>query len=343
MRSDTLTKIVDDIKKLKEFNSLSKHEQLVLGILDSMNSGHLNVGDQLPSINVMVEEVGFARKTIVKAYEELKEKGLVESKKTKGYYVVSIDTQRYLKIALIMYSFQRFQQEFYNTLRKKLQDKVQIDVFFHHNNEDVFETIFGNILGKYGMYVVAPIQSGSSRDILASLQPEKLIIVDRFLDLGKDYSYVVQEFNRSTMNNLNLLLPKIKKYKKTILFFREDRDYPGGIKQAYIEFCKLHDIEIEIVANYENEDVSKDVLYICIDDLDLWLLLKDCRNNDFRIGKDIGVLSFNDHVVKEIISGGITTISTDFKEMATITADNIRSLGYGHSIVPTHLIERGSL
>ncbi|MGD1946407.1 MAG: substrate-binding domain-containing protein [Croceivirga sp.] len=343
MKSDTLTKIVEQIERLKEVNSLSKHEQLVLGILDAMNSEFLGIGDQLPSINVMVDQVGFARKTIVKAYGELKEKGLVESKKTKGYYVVSTETQRYLKIALIMYSFQRFQQEFYNALRKKLQDKVQIDVFFHHNNEDVFETIFGNILGKYGMYVVVPIQSESSMEMLASLQPEKLIIVDRFLDLGREYTYVVQEFNNSTTYNLNLLLPKIKKYKRTILFFREDKDYPKGIKQSYIAFCKSHGVQNEIIPNYECGDLSKDALYICIDDQDLWLLLKDCRNNDFRIGKDVGILSFNDHVVKEIISGGITTISTDFKEMALVTADNITDLGYRNSIVPTRLIERGSL
>lgn len=343
MKSDRVSKLLAFIEKLKEVNSLSKHEQLVLGIMDAINSDYLRIGDQLPSINVMVDEVGFARKTIVKAYEELKEKGLVESKKTKGYFVVNNNTQLYLRIALIMYSFQRFQQEFYDALRKKLEDKVQIDVFFHHNNEEVFETIFGNIMGKYGMYVVAPIESESSREILLSLQPEKLIIVDRFLDLGKDYSYVVQEFYNSTLKVLGSLLFKIKKYKKAILFYREDRDYPKGIKQSYEVFCKVNNMEIVIASNYESEEVVKDTLYICIDDADLWLLLKDCRNNDFRIGKDVGVLSFNDHVVKEIISGGITTISTDFKEMAQITANSIKSLNYTNSILATQLIERGSV
>ena len=176
MKSDSINKLLELIEKLKEVNSLSKHEQLVLGIIDAINSGYLKIGDQLPSINVMVDEVGFARKTIVKAYEELKDKGLVASKKTKGYFVVSSNTQLYLKIALIMYSFQRFQQEFYNSLRKSLEAKVQIDVFFHHNNEEVFETIFGNIVGKYGMYVVAPIEDDASKEVLTSLQPEKLII-----------------------------------------------------------------------------------------------------------------------------------------------------------------------
>ncbi|WP_343486655.1 GntR family transcriptional regulator [Allomuricauda sp. d1] len=336
-------KLIDFIKKLEGINSLSKHEQLVLGIMDTINSGHLRVGDQLPSINVMVDEVGFARKTIVKAYEELKGRGLVESKKTKGYFVVSNNTDLYLKIALIMYSFQRFQQEFYNTLRKQFEDRVQIDVFFHHNNEEVFETIFSNISGKYGMYVVAPIESEISKKVLKTVTPEKLLIVDRFLNLGEGYTYIAQEFEKSTYSNLNTLLPKISRYKKCILFFRNDRDYPQGILKSFNVFCDKNSIAFEVQKSYEQDHVAKDNLYLTINDADLWLLLRDCRNNDFRIGKDVGVLSFNDHIVKEIISGGITTISADFTQMALMTAENIRELGFTNFVVPTRLIERDSL
>lgn len=336
-------KLIEFIKNLESVNALSKHEQLVLGIMDAIKSGHLKVGAQLPSINVMVDEVGFARKTIVKAYEELKDKGLVESKKTKGYFVVSNKTDIYLKIALIMYSFQRFQQEFYNSLREELEDKVQIDVFFHHNNEEVFETIFSNINGKYGMYVVAPIKSDASKGILKTLSPEKLIIVDRFLDLGPNYTYVTQEFKESTYSILEKLLPKINKYKRSILFYRDDRDYPKGILKSLLQFAEDHDLALDVMNSYEPNSVGKDVIYFAISDSDLWLLLKDCRDLDFRIGKDVGVLSFNDHVVKELISGGITTISTNFKQMAITTAANIKALSFSKKVISTNLIERESV
>lgn len=336
-------KLIESIKKLESINSLSKHEQLVLGIVETISSGHLKVGDHLPSINVMVDEVGFARKTIVKAYEELKDRGLIGSKKTKGYFVISNITDLYMKIALIMYSFQRFQQEFYNSLRKALGDKVQIDVFFHHNNEEMFETIFSNVNGKYGMYIVAPIESDKSKEVLNTLGPEKLIIVDRHLDMGPNYTYVTQEFYQSTYQNLVQLLPKIKKYRKCMLFYRDDMDYPKGIKNAFDQFARDNNLEFGTIRNYEANTVTKDVLYLIINDSDLWLLLKDCRDQDFRIGRDVGVLSFNDHVVKELVSGGITTISTDFKQMAQQTANHIKELGFNKSVVPTSLIERESL
>ncbi len=336
-------RLIEFIKNLERVNALSKHEQLVLGIMDAINSGHLKIGSQLPSINVMVDEVGFARKTIVKAYEELKDKGLVESKKTKGYFVISNKTDVYLKIALIMYSFQRFQQEFYNALRKELEDKVQIDVFFHHNNDEVFETIFSNINGKYGMYIVAPIIGEKSKKILKTLSPEKLIVVDRFLDLGPDYTYVTQEFKESTYAILEKLMPKIKKYKRLVLFYRDDMDYPAGTLQSLKKFASHNQLTLNISKNYESNSLSKDVMYFVISDSDLWLLLKDCKNRDFRIGKDVGVLSFNDHIVKELISGGITTISTDFKQMAVTTAQNIRALSFSKRIISTDLIERESM
>lgn len=338
-----LVQLLSFIKKLEEINSLSKHEQLVLGIIEAIDSGHLNVGDQMPSINVMVEKVGFARKTIVKAYEELKDRGLVESKKTKGYFVVSNKTKVFLKIALLMYSFQRFQQEFYNALRKEIGDRVQIDVFFHHNNQEVFETIFANIQGKYGMYVVVPIETKPIKKLLTTLSPERLLIVDRFLDLGADYSYVTQEFEHSTYNTLVQLLPKIKRYKKVVLFFRKDLDYPEGVLDSFERFLADYEVKGQVLRNYSDEVLKKDFLYLTISDADLWSLLKDCRDNNFRIGNDVGVVSFNDHVVKEIVSGGITTISTDFKKMASLTAKNLKNLSYSQAIVPTKLIDRNSL
>ncbi|MET1257929.1 GntR family transcriptional regulator [Flagellimonas sp. DF-77] len=335
--------LVDFIIQLEDVNALSKHERLVLGIMEAIDAGNLPIGSQLPSINSMVEELGFARKTIVKAYEELKDRGLVESKKTKGYFVVSNETKVFLKIALLMYSFQRFQQEFYNTLREQLGEKVQIDVFFHHNNMDVFETIFLNIRGKYGMYVIAPIEADPVKGLLSTIPPEKLVVVDRYIALGDAYTYITQEFEQSTYVNLSGLLPKIKKYSEVILFFRNDLDYPEGILKSFVRFCEDHGLTFKVEKAYRANSVKKGTSYLFISDSDLWLLLKDCRNSDYRIGKDVGVLSFNDHIVKEIVSGGITTISTDFDRMAATTAEHIRNIKAVNTVVPTTLIERDSL
>ena len=119
------------------------------------------------------------------------------------------------------------------------------------------------------MYVVAPIESDNSRKILKSLSPERLIIVDRFLNLGAKYSYITQEFVDSTERNLTELLPRIMKYQKTILFFRNDMDYPEGILRAFKQFTKRHHIDGRIFSSYAPKTVEKDVLYLFIGDSDL--------------------------------------------------------------------------
>lgn len=335
--------LIYKIKNLSSINTLSKHEQLVNGIIEAIDSGILQVGDQLPSINQMVNELGFARKTIVKAYEELKGRGLVESKKLKGYFIISQETKVTLKVALLLFSFQRFQEEFYNTFRKELGKRFQIDVFFHHNNLTIFETVFNNIKGKYGKYVIAPIPDASIRPMLTGIDPQKLLIIDRFLDMPEGYSYISQEFEEATYNKLLELLPRIRKYKRFVLFFSDNKDYPLGILTAFQRFVKEYEIDWKVEKSYKSGNVKKGRLYFFISDTYLWEVLRDCRNNEYIIGKDVGILSHNDHVVKEIVFGGITTISTDFKEMARKAAGHIKDQEVAHEIMPLNLMKRNSL
>jgi DNA-binding transcriptional regulator YhcF (GntR family) len=335
--------LVDLIISLRKINSLSKHEQLVQGIIQAIDQKILQVGDQLPSINQMVAELGYARKTIVKAYEELKDRGLIESKKLKGYFVISQETKVVLKVALILFSFQRFQEDFYNSFRKELGKKYQIDVFFHHNNIAVFSSIFNNIKGKYGKYVIAPIPDENLQPLIEMIPPSKLLIIDRFIKLAPSYSYISQEFEESTYSKLIELLPKIERYKKFVLFFRNDADYPVGILNAFNRFCADYDISGAVVGKYKNGSVKKGRLYFFVSDTYLWDVLKDVRNSEYKVGKDIGILSHNDHVVKEMIFGGITTISTDFKEMAKRAAAHIKNRSDTKVIMPSKLFKRNSL
>ncbi|WP_411032116.1 GntR family transcriptional regulator [Spongiimicrobium sp. 3-5] len=335
--------LIDKIIKLKQNFSLSKHEQLVQGVIEAIDEGILTPGDQLPSINKMVSEVGFARKTIVRAYEELKERGLVESKKLKGYFIVSQETKVTLKIALILFSFQRFQEEFYNTFRKELGKRFHIDVFFHHNNISIFETIFSNIRGKYGMYVVAPIPNPKLRPLLEGISPQKLLIIDRYLPLAPEYSYISQEFEKNTYGRLVELLPAIKKFKKFVLLFWEDGDYPMGIMNSFNRFLSDYDLDGAVENKYKPGSIKKGNLYFFISDTFLWEVLRDCRNNEYVVGKDVGILSHNDHIAKQIVFGGITTISTDFNDMARRAANHIKSGGITQEIMPFNLIKRNSL
>lgn len=334
--------LIDKIIKLTEDPTLLKHDHLVQGVIAAIDEKILQRGDQLPSINTMVRELGYARKTIVNAYEELKDRGLVESKKLKGYFIISDETRITLRIALLLFGFQRFQEEFYNTFRKELGKRFQIDVFFHHNNPAVFETILANIRGKYGKYVIAPIPEARFIPLLRTITPEKLLLIDRFISMPRQYSYIAQEFERSTYLKLVELLTDIRKYEKFI-FIDSSFDSPVEIRNTFTKFISDYHINGSVQKKYKSGSLKKGTLYFFISDTFLWEVLRDCRNMQYTLGEDIGILSHDDHMVKEIVFGGITTISTDFNDMAKMAANQIKEGTHCQVIMPMNLIKRNSV
>lgn len=335
--------VLQKIQALQKVPEFSKHEQLVKGILNAIDDQVLVQGAMLPSVNLMVRELGFARKTIVKAYDELKERGIVESKKRKGYFIANESTDLEMKIAVLMYAFHPFQEIFYNTLRESLGDQFKLDVFFHHNNLEVYETILNSIIGRYGMYVIAPIHNVVTQKLLSNIPANKLLTVDRFEQVGSEFSFVAQEFETSTYKALSSLKEEIKAYETFVIFFRNDLDYPIGSLNAFKKFIQEHNLNGIVEKNYKKGTIKKNTLYMTFSDNDLWGILKDCNQDEFELGKDIGILSTNDSPVKEFISGGITTLCVDFVEMSNMTAHFIKSRDKIQHILKPKLTRRKSL
>jgi len=335
--------VVNRIRELEDMVLLSKHEQLVKGIINAIDAKELVQGSMLPSVNIMVRELGFARKTIVKAYSELKDRGIIESKNRLGYFVAHTATDQTIKVALLLYAFHTFQEVFYNTFREVMGENAQIDVFFHHNNFEVYEQTLTNIADRYGIYVVAPISHKKNGILLRKIPPNKLLIVDRYEQIGGDYSYVSQHFEAPTYQMLELLKERLKDFEELVLFFKHDTDYPLGIFKAFETFTKKNKFKSKVLNCYSASTLKKGKVYFTIGDIDLWELLKDCKKQNIKIGEEVGIISHNDSPAKEIICGGITTISTDFALMGKQAAEFVTHRKKIQQIVPSTLLRRASL
>jgi DNA-binding GntR family transcriptional regulator len=66
-----------------------KYQQITDEIIERIKQGILKRGDQLPTINEITSSLGVARMTVIRAYEELRERGIVAPQHGKGYYVIS--------------------------------------------------------------------------------------------------------------------------------------------------------------------------------------------------------------------------------------------------------------
>lgn len=335
--------IYEQIHELENIQGLSKHEQLVQGILNAINDKLLNQGDPLPSVNNLIKEFGFARETIAKGYKELVSRGIVASKRRVGFYVSNDNTSQKLKIALVIFAFDSFQELFYKTLRAHVGKDITINVFFHHNNIDIFESIIANVRGQYGMYIVAPIPHKRTAEILCTLPMNKFLMIDRYEKIPGDYSYVVQEFEKASYAAFEKLTATIRKFKGMVYYHRPASDTPIEILKAYKKYIKNFKIKSSIMTEYIPGTIEKGYVYFTINNAELWEMLKDCIDKDYKLGKDVGILSHNDDVVKEIICDGITTYSTDFKLMAEKAAEFVVTRKKIKKVIPTVLIRRNSL
>jgi DNA-binding transcriptional regulator YhcF (GntR family) len=335
--------IYDKIHELEGIPRLTKHEQFVQGIINAIDNKVVAVGDLLPSVNKLMNELGFARETIMKGYKELIKRGIVESRNRMGFFIASADTGQSLRVALLLYAFDTFQETFFKTFKKNLDPEAHLDVFFHHNNIDILDTIIGNIRGKYGMYVVAPIPNPRTRDILKNIPLDKFLMIDRFEQVDGDFSYVTQEFERATYKAFCELKDVITCYDEFVFYYRPSTDTPIEILRSFKRFIKEYGIKGTIQTEYTPGAITRGKVYFTINNTELWAMLKDCINKNLDLGIDVGILSHNDDMVKEIILGGITTYSTDFGLMAEEAAAFVMSGKPVKKIIPTTLIRRKSL
>jgi DNA-binding LacI/PurR family transcriptional regulator len=83
----------------------------------------------------------------------------------------------------------------------------------------------------------------------------------------------------------------------------------------------LTKFQYDIIENKAFKDVQKGEVYISMEESDLVSIIKYSRTKNLKIGRDIGVLSFNDTPLKEVLEDGISVISTNFSRMGSLAAE----------------------
>jgi DNA-binding LacI/PurR family transcriptional regulator len=126
--------------------------------------------------------------------------------------------------------------------------------------------------------------------------------------------------------------------------------YPGGKEPegqylGFLKFCQETGKPHELIHTLENRNIKKGELYLVIWDRDLVWLMKQARSIGLEPGKDIGIISYNDTALKEVVGNGVTTISTDFRLMGHKLATLVNGNDHEHEQIEnaSSLIVRGTL
>jgi len=326
--------------KIVESVGQTKLQQLVHAITEAISNGKLISGDILPSVNQLSTESGFSRDTVFKAYNILKQRNIVESAPTKGYFVANES----FKVFMLLDDFSAFKEQLYQSFRQNLPDSYSVDLLFHHYNPEVFHQLIQNSLGRYSMYVVMNIDHKTIDPILEKIDPNKLLILDMGRPENGKMNFLLQDFNDSVKKCLEKGKNRLKKYDELLLVYAENNTpHPPETVSAVRSFCKKNQINFRKIERVNSDNILKGQAYFVIRDADLVDVIKSCRSKQLKLGKDIGVLSYNDTPMKQIVGGGITVISTNFEEMAKLAAEFVKNKQKIGKVLPTSLIVRDSL
>jgi len=322
--------------------------QISDAIINLVSLKRLKLGDRIPSINQLSEEYLLSRDTVEKAYKDLVKKGIITSVKGKGYYINRVDVDKTLRVLLIFNKLSTYKKQVYDGIIETLRHNTVIDFSVHHSNVDILNAIITKNQGIYDYYMIMPHfykDSDKAVEIIAQLDNEKVIILDKEIENATyQYSAVFQNFEKDIFEALKDGIDLLKKYKKLILIFPRLVLYPTQIAKGFKLFCIYHNFEFEIIHGIDaSASIEKGDAYVVIEEPDLVTLIKICKENHLIPGKDIGILSYNDTPLKEILLEGITVISTDHFLMGVTAAKLI--LENRHDVVknPFSLIRRHSL
>lgn len=319
-----------------------KYRQIINSVYTAISLGELKMGDKIASLNQICTEFELSRDTVMVAFNELKAKGIINSIPGKGYYINSVEINLDQKIFVLFDELNAFKEDLYTSFLNSLDTKASVDIYFHHFNYQVFKDLISESVGKYTGYVIMPATFDYSADIIGKLPKDKIYILDRLKEDISDYPVVYQDFEMDVYDALVDGLDLLQKYTKLIMIFPGGKE-PEGRMLGFQRFCTEKGFESEIIRNALNKEMKRGEAYFVPSDRDLVRLVKMAAEKNLSLGKDVGIVSFNDTVLKEVVAGGITTISTDFKLMGQTLARMIKDRSLEKNRNQSSLIRRNSL
>jgi len=301
----------------------SKYKQIVNYVIDGIHNGTLKKGDWIPSINEFREKYNLSRDTVFTGLSELKSRGIIDSNQGVGYFISSTNTEIKHKIFLLFNEFNSFKEDLYNSFMESIGHSATVDIYFHNYNRKVFESLINEANYKYTTYIIMSGKFEGVEPLLKKLSGGVYLLDHFHSELKGKYSSVFQNFEKDTYEALVSGLEYLRKYNH-IYMVQKDEKEPLERYDGLCTFCNEYHFGKDYINTTKDRTIQKGEVFIVVNDRDLVYVLKQSEKQGLILGVDFGIISYNDTLFKEILAGGITTLSTDFTLMGKTMASLIK-------------------
>jgi len=228
--------------QVDEHKRMPKYRQIVRSVVNSIKQGDLKVGAKLPSINEVSVEFLLARETVVKAYNKLREMGIVVSRPGKGIYVCSEDIDKEYHIFLLFNKLSPHKKVVYDAFVNEMGKEAKVRLFIYNNDFNTFKRLVEENTGNFTHYVVITHFFGVNppvSKVLEKIPYQQLVMLDkRLVGPADECTSVYQDFASDIKNALASAREDLNKYQRLTLVFPASTYHSDQIKTGFKLFCE---------------------------------------------------------------------------------------------------------
>jgi DNA-binding transcriptional regulator YhcF (GntR family) len=319
----------EDHFTINKNSSVPAYQQVTEAVLEAIKTEMLSVDDKLPSINILSELNHVSRATVEKSYADLCELGILGAHHGKGFFISSKVPAPEIRILLLFNQLNSYNRLIYESLVNHLGTNVTIDFDIYHNSAAHLGYILKKRSANYSFYLIIPnFQDDADHgyNLINRLPKSKLILLDKNIrGISGDFGTVYENFASDIYQALVQLFQQLRKYHTICLIYEESGYFPEDIVQGFVKFCESYNVNYKVRYDLRSGNVREGEAYIVVSDDRMMALLKEIHDRELVIGKEVGIISYNDNDAKKVMQNGLTTISTDFFKMGKLAADMIRT------------------
>jgi len=336
--------------KIDLYSEIPVYKQIISAIEAFIEHGIYKRGDFVPSMNELAANLEVSKETIKKVYGILRDKGVLESVQGKGFYVNNKSVK--IRMLLLFDKLSTYKQILYNSFVENIPANVELTIRLHNQDPVIFKQFIEENNDKYDYYIITPhfsLDPKIQKSILQTLKKipnRKLILLDRLTTgLIGNFGCIYQDFESDVYNGLLQGLDKIKKFRKLIALPMPGSLYAPLVLKGIKKFCAQYKVSYEISKTIQIDKIQKNNVFLVINgqlDVELINLAQAAKKKGYLIGKDIGIIAYNESPINEIILNGLSVLSTNFEQMGSLAAKMISEKSLKKIKCDFRLIERGT-
>lgn len=321
------------------------YDQLAAYVSDCMADGTLASGDRLLSVSEACRAYGVSRDTVLAAYRTLQRHGEVVSVAGKGFFVARRGAKDTVRVFMLFDAMNQYKETLYRSLVDALGPHYGVSIAFHYYNAELFDSLVAAARGKYDYYVLMPHFNCDVTSVLDRVPADRLLLLDAFPEgYSRNCAAVYQRFYTDAYEGLKALLEKLRRYEALHILYNGRFQYmPDDYIAGAYRFAGEFRYPVYVERDFDMDAIAAGHCYMAVAERDLAAMIKSIMAKGLVVGRDIGLLSLDDTPLKEVLIGGITTLTTDFAIMGRTAAELIRSGEQQRIANPWRLYLRGSL